>query len=93
MSWSISALGKPEDICGEMLRYLGTLNGQSANEFHDAMPYLQGLLRQNFVTEAGGGLSPLIRLDANGSGSADASGNQLRRQCNVTIKPEFTKLV
>lgn len=94
MSWGISIIGKPESVVEELIRYGDTLTGQSEVEFRDALPHLAGLVHQNFLSEKApaGWMLPTVHLEASGSGSTH-DGVQTQRQCQVTLKALYAKLV
>lgn len=94
MSWSFSAIGSPEKIAAALDGQSGKLNGQSKLEFDDALPFIKGLLAQNF----GGSPGYLLRIDANGSGSAQVDpvskeAKQVQRSCMVKIEPIYANLL
>lgn len=91
MSWSISVIGKPENVVAEIERESAKQTGQSKVEFDDAMPHLIGLVNQTF-TKAANYQVPIIKLDASGSGMSEG-GEQKYRNCTVKIEPIYTKLV
>lgn len=94
MSWSISLIGKPENVAAELDKF-NAGNEQSQAEFDAAKPHLQALLRENFVTEEGaakGYSLPTIEFSASGSGTA-VNGQPVSGNCAVSIQPKWTKLV
>lgn len=96
-SWSLSCIGKADNVVAEIERYSASLNGQSKIEFDDAKPAMITLVRQNFVAPSATGYrEPLIDLEASGSGSAQGQGDdavQLQRNCSVVVKPLWRNLV
>jgi hypothetical protein len=87
MSWSVSVIGKPANVCAELGKQSEALNGQSKIEFDAALPHLLALVKENF-----GSIEPTIHLRASGHGSAQ-EGKQVQRTCSVSIEPTWTKLV
>lgn len=88
MSWSFSAVGRPEKIAEALDQHASKLTGPSLAEFESAKPYLKGLLAQNFVSHAGkerGYHEPLIEFNASGSASS-VNGEALSGDCSVSIK-------
>lgn len=79
MSWSISAVGKPEELVEALDMKSIQLAGQSKIEYDNALPHLKALVQQNFGT--GGN----IQLSAHGSG-LEFDRQQLNRSCSVSIK-------
>ncbi len=93
MSWSISVIGKPSAVCEEVDRQGASMSGQSKLEFDEAAPHLKALVKENF-SKRPGYLEPLVHLEASGSGVSEGSaGEQIQRNCTVTLKPMYTKLV
>lgn len=91
MSWSFSAIGRPEFVKAALQKAVnnyapsaGQNPSQSYVEFSDAKPHLEGLLDQVF--DARDGQPPVIvQIDASGSGSA-APDKQLERSISVSLK-------
>jgi len=90
MSWSINAIGKPENIVKALEAESTKMTGQSKVEYDDALPHLVGLVKQNFLGPDSE--PPLIEVNANGSGYAK-DGQQVTRDCAVTIKRHYTRMV
>lgn len=88
MSWSISFIGKPENVAQALQDYVANskIDGQSKIEFESALPSLVGLVSQNF------GNQELIHISASGSGYA-VNGEQQNRRCVVEIKGIYGALV
>ena len=61
MSWSVRLIGTPEKVAEALDKESEKLGGQSKQEFDDAKPHLQELVKQNV-----GSASMLIDLSANG---------------------------
>jgi alpha-galactosidase len=74
MSWSITLIGKPENVAKALEAHSEKLNGLSKVEYDDALPHLIGLVKQNF------GTSNLVKIDASGHGTEN------QRQCMVSIQ-------
>ena len=85
MSWSITLIGKPENIVAALKEQSEKLSGMSKTEFDDALPHLVGLVEQNFNTTTTAG--PVINLTASGHGYDNY------RQCTVSIQPLAGNLV
>jgi hypothetical protein len=93
MSWSVSVIGKPDNVCAELDRRSGVLSGQSKVEFDAALPHIKALVSENF-SKSDSYQVPTIKLDASGSGMASSdSGEQIRRDCKVSIEPLWTQIV
>lgn len=76
MSWSITFIGKPENVAIALEKESEKLNGQSKIEFDSALPHLIALVKENFGTYV-----PVIRLTANGHGVGEVS-----RNCQVNLE-------
>ncbi|MBX9790175.1 MAG: hypothetical protein K2Y37_14760 [Pirellulales bacterium] len=92
MSWSFTAVGRPELIAAALEAESAKLTGQCKVEFDAAWPHLAALLRENFALADSGYYPPLIEFYANGSGTSK-EGRQLQRNCTVTIKPLSTSRI
>ena len=92
MSWSISFIGKPENVALAIEGEATKMEGQSRLEYEDAVPHLAALVRQNFAKEGTNYTTPCVRITANGHGDS-REGDQLARQLAVTIEANYTKLV
>ena len=90
MSWSISVIGKPENVVKALHEESAKQTGQCKIEFDDALPHLVGLVTQNFWPAEGE--ARVIELVANGSGYSK-DGQQISRDCTASIKRFYTKLV
>jgi len=80
MSWSITFIGKPENIAVALDERGTKMEGQSKIEFDDAVPHLKALVMQNF-----GNSNQILRLVAGGSGYA-ADGEQKQRSFYASIE-------
>lgn len=78
MSWSVTLVGTPEGVAKELDAQALTLNGQSKEEFLEARPYLQGLVRLS----VGPGL---IKLLASGHASFT---NGMKTVGNISVSLE-----
>ena len=88
MSWSISFLGRPEQVAQAIESYSDKLDGQSKVEYDDAKLHLAALVRQNFGDVLG---ISMLRIDASGYGQAKQvnEGQPLRQvQRYLTLKIE-----
>jgi hypothetical protein len=97
MSWSFSAIGKPENIAKALDEHSATLSGQSKVEFDDALPHLKALALQNF-NNVNPEHCPNVRLEASGHGSGKVgvdgeAGEQNDRNFRCVIEAQYTKLV
>jgi hypothetical protein len=93
MSWSISVIGKPENVVKAIEEQSAKETGQCKVEFDDAKDHLIGLVKQNFVVEGKSGyVQPLIKLEACGSG-CQSNGEQTQRSCTVKIEQFHMKMV
>lgn len=87
MSWSITFIGKPENIARALEENSAKLNGQSKTEYDAALPHLLGLVKENFAQT-----SPTLKVTASGSGYS-TNGEQVQRNCSVTIESIYGMLV
>lgn len=92
MSWSVSLIGKPENVAAELESYGETLTGVSKDEYEAARPHLVGLTRQNFAVDGSGCIVPTLKFSAGGTGYTK-DGVPQNRHCSVTIEPLYAKLV
>lgn len=81
MSWSITLIGKPENVSKALEDNSEKLSGLSKTEYDDALPHFIGLVKQNF------GTSNLIKINASGHGTDN------QRQCVVSIENIYGVIV
>lgn len=86
MSWSISFIGKPENVAEALQQYSEKLIGESKVEYDDALPHIKALVEQNY-----GSNSALLKVDANGHGCP--TGDNPYNNCQVTIALIYGVLV
>ncbi len=73
MSWSVTFIGKPENVSKALNAQSEQLSGYSKEEFDAALPHLDGLVMQNFrVDDQYGPL--MVKITASGSGQKDTYG-------------------
>jgi hypothetical protein len=89
MSWSVSVIGKPESVAAKLDEIAGTLSGQSLEEYNEALPHLQGLVRQVVTTSDGHG--SLVNLRASGHATF-ANGQKTYGQVSVALDPWYGTL-
>lgn len=77
MSWSVSFIGKAENVAKALKENSNKLSGLSKTEYDDALPHFIGLVEQNFQKTAD---SPLIQITAAGH------GHDNYRQCTCSIQ-------
>jgi hypothetical protein len=94
MSWSVSFLGKPENVAAALEKYMANVSDadQSKIEFLEAKPHLIGLVKQTFANDAALQACPLLKLDAQGSGYS-RNGEQVSRSCTVKIELLYNGVV
>ena len=92
MSWSISFIGKPDNVALAIEGEATKMEGQSRLEYEDAVPHLAALVRQNFAKEGTAYQAPCVRITASGHGTS-RDLEQVQRQLSVTIEANYTKLV
>lgn len=83
MSWSISVIGKPENVVKEIEAESERLTGASKEEFLAAKACMVAAVTNNF-----GDPMPLVVLDASGH-----SDGTKYRQFRMKVEPQYTKLV
>jgi hypothetical protein len=92
MSWSVSAIGRPEKVIEYFKEEAAKLSGQSRVEIDAAMPHVLGLLGQNFAREGSGHQEPLVQVETSGSGQA-RNGEQVQRSVSVSLKVLWAKVL
>lgn len=75
MSYSVTFIGKSENIAEALKEKSNELQGPSKVEFDAALPHLVGLLEQNFNSSG----NPVLKLVASGH------GHDNYRQCSVEL--------
>jgi len=87
MSWSITFIGKPENVANALSEHSAKLDGQSKVEYDSALPHITGLVKENF-----GNQDQLVKVTANGHGYA-TNGEQKQRQCTASVEVFYAVLV
>jgi hypothetical protein len=72
MSWSVTFIGKPENVSKALKEHSEKIDGYSKIEFDAALPHLDGLVSQNF--HANELHTPVIKITASGHGQKDSYG-------------------
>jgi hypothetical protein len=75
MSWSLTLIGKTDNIVKALKEQSDKLSGGSKVEFDAALPHLVGLVEQNFNATD----NPVMQIQASGH------GHDNYRQCTVTL--------
>lgn len=88
MSWSITFIGKPENVANALEQYSEKLSGQSKIEYDSALPHFIALTKENF-----GSIPQVLKITASGHGQAGSDGEQIQRQCIVSIELFYGTLV
>lgn len=88
MSWSVNAIGKPEDVVTYLEAQSEKQSGQCKVEYDAALPHLIGLVRENFSVD---NPNLRIKLSANGHGGTRVDSEtkqtvQAYRNCAVTLE-------
>ncbi len=83
MSWSVSFIGKPEKVIEALEANSTKLNGQSKEEFDNALPHLIGLLKLNF----GPGYYSTVKLEASGHATKSEDPQYSYSTLNVKMEP------
>ena len=93
MSWSVSLIGKPQNVASALDAHSTKLRGQCKLEFDAALPNLKGLVLENFVgADKSNYCEPVVILEASGSGCG-IGGEQVHRSCIVSLKTNYCTLV
>lgn len=87
MSWSITFIGKPENVANALEEQSAKLSDQSKVEYDIALPHMVALVKENFGDD-----SPVIKITGNGHGYS-VNGEQRQRQCVVSIERIYGTLV
>lgn len=87
MSWSITLVGKPENVAKALEENSAKLSGQSKAEYDAAIPHIVGLVNENF-----GQNPPTLKVTAAGSGYANGK-DQVQRNCTVSIEAWYGTIV
>lgn len=87
MSRSIGFEGSAEEVAKKLNSESTRLTGQSKIEFDSALPFILGLIGENYLDSAvAPDYSPVkLSLSANGSGSMK-DGKEFARSCQVTLR-------
>lgn len=92
MSWSINVIGKPENVVAALRAESERLTDQSKAEFDAALPHIAALVEQNFAKTEHGYNTPLVSLEASGSGTTK-NGDPVYGSTSVSLKSLYSKLV
>lgn len=96
MSWSICLIGSPANVAKALDEQSVRETGQCKIEFDAALPHMKALVLENFQTMGEPYCQPIIHLEASGHGSASGPLDDLKqidRNCTVSIKAQYGKLV
>jgi|GEM_PF-2231670 len=90
MSWSVEFFGKPKAVAKAISEHSENLEGQSKEEYDNALPHLVGLVAQNFSP-----INPekIIRIMAHGHGTKNDTGEIVDRDCVVAIETTYGLVV
>lgn len=91
MSWSISLIGKPENVVEALTAHSASLTGQSKVEYDETYPAIATLVSQNVNGNAPG--NNVIKVVANGHANIGTDGIKTYGQCSVVIEPFYSVLV
>jgi hypothetical protein len=87
MSWSVQFIGKPEKVVEALNENSKKMiDVQSKMEFDSALPYLIGIVKENF------GFDYAVKLTASGHGYS-VNGEQKNRQLAASIEIVYGLLV
>lgn len=87
MSWSITFVGKPDNVVKALGEQSAKLDGQSKLEYDSVLPHLVGMVKENF-----GNQSMIVKLTASGHGYA-SGGEQINRQLTASLEIFYATLV
>lgn len=76
MSWSVTFIGKTENIAKALEESSAKMQGASKVEFDAALPHLIGLVKENWNH----GIDPIMKITASGH------GHDTYRQCTVSLE-------
>ena len=77
MSWSVNKLGTPDEVIEHLNEQSNVLNGQSKEEYDEALPHMVAIVKQN--------IGGTVNLNAYGHGVKNADGVFYDRNCTVNI--------
>lgn len=80
MSWSISLIGKPENVVRALEEQSTKLTGQSKIEFDAALPHFVGLVKENFAENP-----PIVNFSASGHGMENGVHSYRQCKCNIDL--------
>ena len=80
MSWVITFIGNTENVVNALGEHSTKPEGQSKLEYDSALPYLIGLVKENF-----GNQIQVVKVNVSGYGYA-ANGEQKQRCCTAFIE-------
>jgi hypothetical protein len=72
MSWSVTFIGKPENVSKALKEHSTKIDGYSKEEFDAALPHLDTLISQNFNAQYPDAV--IVKLIASGHGQKDSYG-------------------
>lgn len=87
MSWSITFIGKSENVVKALEEQSTFLDGQTKVEYDSALPHMVGLVKENF-----GNGDQVMKITASGHGYA-IDGEQRQRYCAVNVEPVYSIIV
>jgi hypothetical protein len=87
MSWSVSFIGSPSKVATALEAHSATLTGQSQLEYSSAVPFLVGLVNENF-----GEPGACLTVSASGHGYAVGS-EQKNRSLTAKVERVYGVLV
>lgn len=98
MSWSVRLFGKPCNVVRALKEHSEQLKDQCKIEYDAAMPHLVALVEQNFAQPGSGYTTPMVRIDASGSGISKMSAPgapvaQVQRNCVVKVEAFYEQFV
>ena len=85
MSWSVSFIGKPENVAIALEEEKEKMDEQTRKEYEGALPHMVGLVKQNFSN------IPVVKIEASGHGFGE--GESEHRECRCHVEPFYTQLV
>jgi len=72
MSWSVTFIGKPENVSKALKNHSDQLSGYSKEEYNAALPHLDALINQNFNADEK--YPVVVKIVASGHGQKDLYG-------------------
>lgn len=90
MSWSVTFIGKHENVIKALEEKSAKLSGDSKAEYDTVLPHLVGLVKENFNNN---GIDVVVKVNAGGHGFKGTDGVEQYRQCTASVEQLYGVLV